>query len=159
MQLVKLGSFALVAALAVGATGCVVRAHGHARFSGPRVVVPTAAVVVVEEEPPPPRQVYIETRPGFVYIQGRWHRHGNRWEWRDGYYERERSGHLWVDGNWQRRGNGWVYVEGSWRAGGSRPAHHQPDHGHGPTVRDHRRGNEPPPPPPPQGPVIRDHRR
>lgn len=144
MQLKTLGSFALVAAVAVGSAGCVVR--GQARFSAP-------AVIVVEEEPPPPRQVYVDTRPGFVFIQGRWDRRGNQWVWRDGYWERERAGHMWVDGRWERRGRGHVWVEGSWRAGG-RPARVQQRQ----DVRDHRRDqrreerrND--------GPVIRDHRR
>lgn len=152
MRIMKLGSFALVAALAAGSAGCVVRATGAARFSGP-------SVVVVEEDPPPPRSVYVESRPGYVFIQGRWERRGSQWAWRDGYWERERAGHYWTDGRWDRRGNGWVWVEGRWSAGGrARPAA-QPVRGNG-NVRDHRRDNRRDPGPPPNnGPVIRDHRR
>jgi hypothetical protein len=148
MQLMKLGSFALVAALAAGSVGCVVRAHG-------RVHVPVA-VVEVEEEPPPPRVYIRDTRPGFVFIQGRWDRRGGRWEWRDGYWERQRAGHAWEDGRWERRGRGHVWVEGRWRAGaGDRvERREQPNR----NVRDHRR-KDAPPPPRDNGPVIRDHRR
>lgn len=147
MQLKNLASFALAAALASGAAGCVVRAHGHVRVPAP------VAVIEVEEAPPPPRVYVTEVRPGFVFIQGRWHRHGNRWEWRDGYWERQRSNQVWVDGRWERRGRGHVWVEGRWRAGG------RGDNGnHNGHVRDHRRNN-PAPPPRNDGPVIRDHRR
>lgn len=139
-----LGSFALVAATVAGSAGCVVRAHGH-------VGVPVA-VVEVDEEPPPPRAVVMESRPGFIFIQGRWTRGGNQWVWRDGYWERERNGYMWEDGRWERRGRGHVWVEGRWRGGGGGRVDN------GPQVRDHRTNNPPPPPPQPQGPIVRDHR-
>jgi hypothetical protein len=111
-------SVLLAASLAVGAGGCVVRAHAR---------VAPVGVVVVEEEPPPPRAVIVETRPGFLFIQGRWERMGGRWEWRDGYWERERAGYFYEPGRWERQGRGHVWVGGGWRAGGA-----------GPAVRDHR---------------------
>jgi hypothetical protein len=114
---------------------CYVHGSGGAVVSGP------AVVVEVEEEPPPPRVVVVDTRPGFVYVEGRWIRRGGRWHWHDGHYERVRANHVWVQGRWERRGNRHVWVEGRWTAG-SAPA--QRDH------RDHRRND---------GPVIRDHRR
>jgi len=131
----NIGSLALAAALAAPAAGCVVTAHGH--------VAAPVAVVEVDEEPPPPRAVVVETRPGFIFIQGHWERGGGRWNWRDGYWERERAGYVWDEGRWETRGRRHVYVEGRWRSGG------------GPVVRDHREErheehNE--------GPVIRDHR-
>lgn len=127
---------ALVLAGSLGAGGCLVTAHGE-------VAAPTA-VVEVDEEPPPPRAVVVETRPGFIFIQGHWQRAGNRWVWRDGYWERERAGYVWEEGRWENRGRGHVWVEGRWRAGG------------GPVVRDHReeRHDERHE----DGPVVRDHR-
>jgi hypothetical protein len=156
MQLKKLGSFALVVGLTAGAVGCVVRAHGHVRVPAP------VAYVEIEEEPPPPRAVIIETRPGFVFIQGRWIRSGNQWVWRDGYWERQRVGHVWQDGRWERRGRGHVWVEGSWRAGAATRVEHHDNgrhQGHGPAVRDHRDHRREEPAPPPPGPKVRDHRR
>ncbi len=139
MKLINaLGSFALVAAVSAG---CVVRANGH-------VGVPVA-VVEVDEEPPPPRAVVMETRPGFIFIQGRWTRQNRQWLWADGHWDRERAGYQWDEGRWERRGRGHVYVEGRWRAGGG-------GGDDGPRVRDHR--GDSPPPPPPSGPVVRDHR-
>ncbi len=149
MQLMKFGSFAIVAALAAGSVGCVVRARGH-------VGVPVT-VVEVEEEPPPPRVYVRDTRAGFVFIQGRWDRRGGRWDWRDGYWERERAGSRWEDGRWERRGRGHVWVEGRWSAGGG-VRHDNGNHNGNGNVRDHRR-NDAPPPPADNGPVIRDHRR
>ncbi len=158
MQLKKtLGSFALVASLAAGAAGCVVRAHGH--------VGAPVTVVEVEEEPPPPRAVVVETRPGFVFIQGRWMRNGGRWDWRDGYWERQRANQAWEDGRWERRGRGHVWVEGRWRAGPAaqrveerQERREERREERGPVVRDHRTPAAAPPPPPAPGPDVRDHR-
>jgi hypothetical protein len=121
-----LGSFSLAASLAAATTGCLV--EGHARVAEP------VAVVEVDEEPPPPRTVVVETRPGFIWIEGRWVRGNNRWVWRDGYYERERAGYVWEQGRWENRGGRHVWVEGRWNSGG--PARREP--ARGPAVRDHR---------------------
>ena len=137
-----LGSLAIAASLATLGAGCVVRAHGH--VGGPVVYTE------VEEEPPPPRVVVVDTRPGFIWVEGRWTRGGGRWNWRDGYWERERSGYAWEQGRWERRGRGHVWVEGRWRSGGGGRVNTQP------AVRDHR--SNPPPPPPAPGPAVRDHR-
>jgi len=115
---ISISSLALAATLTAAASGCVVTARGH--------VEAPAAVVEVDEEPPPPRTVVVESRPGFVFIEGRWYRRGGRWEWADGRWERERVGHVWVPGRWERRGRRHVWIEGSWRASG------------GAVVRDHR---------------------
>lgn len=156
MQIIKLGSFALVAALVTGSVGCVVRGRGH--------IVGPVAVVEVEEEPPPPRVYVRDTRAGFVFIQGRWERRGGRWDWRDGYWERQRANSRWEDGRWERRGRGHVWVEGRWsvNGGGGNVRDHRTNDAPPPVnngnVRDHRR-NDAPPPPADNGPVIRDHRR
>ena len=134
---ITLGSFLLAATIAGGASGCFVEARGRVVGPPPPVV---AVDVEVEEEPPPPRTVVVETRPGFVFIEGRWFRRHGRWEWNDGHWERERAGYYWVPGRWDRRGRHHVWVEGSWRSGGP--------------VRDHR---APPPAAPPSG-TVRDHR-
>jgi hypothetical protein len=159
-----LGSLALATALASLGSGCVIRAHG-------RIAAPVA-YVEVEEEPPPPRVVVMDSRPGFIWVEGRWYRQGGQWVWRDGYWERERVGYYWEQGRWERRGRGHVWVEGRWRGGGGSaynpPPGHVRDHranppgppphaqGNGPTVRDHRAN--PPPPPPAPAPTVRDHR-
>jgi len=125
-----LGSLALAASL-FGAGGCLVTAHGE--------VAAPVAVVEVQEEPPAPRYETIEVRPGFVFIGGRWVNNGGHWNWRAGYYERERVGYAWEQGRWETRGRSHVWVEGRWRSGG------------GGGVRDHREDRH-------EGPVVRDHR-
>lgn len=119
---------ALVLSL-VASTGCVVRAHGALRVR--------PGVVVVNDDPPPPRAYVAENRPGYVWVQGRWDRRGNRWEWMDGHWERERANHRWEQGRWERRNNGHVWVEGRWiiHTGGG---NHGNGNGNGPDVRDHR---------------------
>ncbi len=130
-----LGSFLLAATL-VGVGACTVR--GQAQVTAP------TATVEVDEDPPPPRSVVVESRPGFVFLEGHWYRSGGRWEWQDGHWERERAGQSYVVGRWDRRGNKRVWVEGRWQAGG------------GTVVRDHR--DAPPPAAPPPDDVTRDHR-
>jgi hypothetical protein len=90
----------------LGGTGCLV--EGTARVHGP------VAVVEVEEEPPPPRRVVVQTRPGFVWIEGRHVYRNRRYVWVDGRYERVRAHHRWVQGRWERRGRRHVWVEGRW---------------------------------------------
>ena len=123
-----LGSLALVGLCALPSLGCVV--HGRAAVVAPAPV----AVVEVEEEPPPPRAVVVETRPGFVWIEGRYERRGRNWVWLDGRWERERVGHVWIQGRWERRGNRHVWVEGRWEAHAAAHDHR----GDGPVIRDHR---------------------
>src|ERR1700733_2528048 len=103
-----LGSFAIAASL-VPIGGCTVQGQAH---------VEPVAVVEVDEAPPPPRAVVVETRPGMIFIEGRWVRDGGRWARRDGYWERGRAGYVWGQGPWDMRGNRHVWVEGRWRAGG-----------------------------------------
>ena len=101
------GTLVFAALLALPSVGCVVRTRGYVR--------PVAVVEVeVDEEPPPPRHVVVESRPGFIYIEGRHvHRNGH-YEWVDGRWERQRVGHRWVQGRWERRGRRHVWVEGRW---------------------------------------------
>src|SRR5687768_11496086 len=145
-----LASLGLAALFSVG---CMVHGSGHAHVSGP------VAVIEVEEEPPPPRVVHYESRPGFIWIEGRWNWSGGRWVWMDGRYERERVGYRYAPGRWERRGRRHVWVEGRWDASAGERVdrderredvrvrdHRNQDQGH-----DNRGGGG--------GPVIRDHRR
>ena len=132
-----LAAFILAAALA---GGCVVRGRAG--------VYTEPGVVYVEEDPPPPRVVVVpSSRPGYIWIDGRWDYRGRQWVWLDGRYERERVGHVWAPGRWERRGRRRVWVEGRWNSGGR---------GNGSVKvknRDHRdNGNN-------GGVIIRDHRR
>jgi hypothetical protein len=120
-----------VSALALAASGCVVRARG-----GVFVPAPTA-VVVVEEEPPPPRVTYVQPRAGFIWIEGRWIHRGGRYHWHDGHWERERVGYVYAPGRWERRGRGHVWVEGRWRSGGGNRGRNN-NRGGGNVTRDHR---------------------
>jgi len=76
----------------------------------------SGSAYVVEDVPPAPREEIVVSRPGFVWIHGHWTRPGSRWEWRGGYYERERPDQVYVEGRWERRGHGHVWIDGGWRA-------------------------------------------
>jgi hypothetical protein len=117
----------LVVATTTLGSGCVVRARGRASFT---------PVVVIQDDPPPPRMVVVQSRPGFVWVEGRWHRNNNGWQWHDGQWQRERAQHQWVQGRWDRGPRGHVWIEGHWQfAGGGRPGN---GNNRGPAVRDHR---------------------
>jgi len=73
---------------------------------------------VVEDSPPPPREEVVVTRPGYVWVHGRWTHPGRHWAWQGGYYERERPSQVYVEGRWEQRGHGHVWVDGGWRARG-----------------------------------------
>jgi WXXGXW repeat (2 copies) len=75
--------------------------------------------LIIEDTPPPPRAEVVISRPGYVWVPGRWTRPGSRWVWQSGYYERDRPGAIYVQGRWERRGRGNVWVEGGWRTRGS----------------------------------------
>ena len=71
---------------------------------------------IVEDVPPTAREEVVVSRPGFIWIHGRWTHPERTWVWRGGYYERERPNQVYVEGRWERRGRGHVWVDGGWRA-------------------------------------------
>jgi WXXGXW repeat (2 copies) len=88
---------ALVGITALG--GCVVRGSG---------------VVRVRTAPPPPRSVYVETRPGYIWVDGYWNWNGYDYVWVDGYYERDRPNHVYVRGYWTNDRGYHSYHRGRW---------------------------------------------
>jgi len=78
----------------------------------------TEGAYVVEESPPAPREEVVVSRPGYIWIHGRWTHPGRHWLWQSGYYERERPNQVYVEGRWERRTRGHVWVDGAWRARG-----------------------------------------
>ncbi len=82
---------------------------------------------VAYDEPPPPQEEVIETRPGYFYVHGHWHRDNGRWAWNHGYYERERPGYVYAEGHWERHDHGYRWHEGGWHTRGAiviREHHH-----------------------------------
>jgi hypothetical protein len=129
-----LGRVAPAALLATALGACVVRGDARARVWVP---APTAVVIVEQPPPPPPPRIVVVTRPGFIWIEGRYAWTGNRYVWNDGYYERERVGHVYRPGRWKRQGRGHVWVDGRWYAHGHVKKGRSNDRGRG-RVRDHR---------------------
>lgn len=99
----------LAGLLVAGATsGCVVSGRGRTYGS---VTYSTGY------SPPPPRHVYVDHRPGWVYIDGYWYHNGYDWVWIDGYWERERAGHYYVQGSWYVSGGRHHWKPGYWARG------------------------------------------
>jgi hypothetical protein len=120
------GLAAMLSGMTPALSGCVV--HG--------------AAYAVYEAPPPPRRVVVYSRPGYIWVQGRWIWSSGRYYWRDGYWLRERQGYTYVQGSWVNRSGRYVWVEPRWEV--RRDVR----------VRDHRA------PPPSDEPRVRvrDHR-
>jgi hypothetical protein len=107
-MVVRTTLFVLMSLATLG--GCYVEAGGG--------VAEPVAVVPVQDGPPAPRYEPVITRPGFVWISGRWNWIG-RWQWFPGHYEAERVGYVYEPGGWIIRGGRHVWVGGLWRARGA----------------------------------------
>jgi WXXGXW repeat (2 copies) len=109
------------ALLLFGTSACTVQAQGRVRTRGAVVVEDPGPTVVVVDAPPPPRYQRVDSRPGYIFIQGRWDRRGNSWAWQDGHWERERANAYYQPGRWQRNHNrGHIWLEGRWVVRGGR---------------------------------------
>lgn len=97
-----LSALALSLAVAAVVPACVVT--GTARMRG----------TIAYSEPPPPREEVVESRAGYIWIQGRWDQQNGQWIWIDGHWEQERQGYTYNRGEWVQRGNSWHWVEGNW---------------------------------------------
>jgi WXXGXW repeat (2 copies) len=104
--------FGLVVGLTVALSACV--ASGQATMG-----VDTTPVVY--QDPPPPKAETYSTRPGFVFVKGRWNWQNGQWVWVAGHWDRERAGYAWNDGRWERRGNRWEWIEGTWAVSSGPP--------------------------------------
>lgn len=100
----------LALATAIAAPACTVRGSGY---------VGASTTPVVYQEPPQPQVEVVQTRPGYVWVRGRWDWQNGQWQWIGGHWERERRGYAWREGNWERRGNSWHWVEGTWSVSGN----------------------------------------
>src|SRR5882724_392175 len=103
----RAAALALLLALAVGATGCIVR---EPRGEIIATQAPPPPRVEVVPAPPRPREV-VEWEPG------RWQWEGREYRWIPGHYiERPRREAVYVPGHWDERPNGrWVWIGPHWR--------------------------------------------
>jgi len=66
-----------------------------------------------------PPELQIEnpgTRPGHIWVRGRWNWVDGEWAWQPGHWERERAHQRWAEGRWEMRDGRYTWVEGSWTA-------------------------------------------
>ncbi len=131
-----------LAALALGATGCVVHGTGHGTVRGSGYVAlrshahgnvrygvydqgaPRPVVVTVAPPAPRARVTVRPARPatGAIWIDGHWNWQGGRWVWVPGrWVVAPGAGYVWVPPRTIRVGGRIQYVPGHWRRGG-RPA-------------------------------------
>jgi hypothetical protein len=99
--------------------------HGHLIVAAdPVAAVATAvtvAAIATAVSTPPPVVTTVEyyapgSRPGFVWVNGRWVMGQNGWVWQAGFWQAERRGYYWVQGAWVPQGNQYAWVEGHWEA-------------------------------------------
>jgi hypothetical protein len=111
MSIVKklMSQSTLALALAVASAGAATTAGcmAHGQYGG---------ALVVRSEPPPPRSTYVEPRPGYVWVDGRWgwDDYSNEWVWYDGYWVEDRPGYYYVAGRWENRGDRYVWTHPRW---------------------------------------------
>lgn len=117
----------------------------------PGCIIRVRPAYVVDEQPPVAREEVVTARPGYVWVRGRWERHGRKWTWNAGHWRQARGGYVWVDGYWDRRGNRYHWVEGHWAppSGGAAPGRVE--------VRDHGGGAPAPAPTPAAAPAEAPH--
>jgi len=66
--------------------------------------------------PPAPIDPYFETKPGQVWVHGRWARIDDQWKWQEGYWEPTRPGQVYINGQWDYREGKYTWTHGSWTA-------------------------------------------
>lgn len=103
-------AFGLALSAGIAAPGCAVRGSGY---------VGVSSTPVVYQEPPQPQVEQVSTRPGHLWVRGRWDWQNGQWQWIGGHWERERAGYAWNEGRWERRGNSWHWIDGTWGASGT----------------------------------------
>jgi hypothetical protein len=130
MRYTKLIPLLALTLLVGAASGCVV--HGRTRAYG-------TVGYSVHTAPPAPRYVYVDPRPGWLWIDGYWAWDGYQYVWMDGYWERERPGYYYVQGSWHTHSGRHTWNPGYWKRGnGGRGYTYQTNNGvrvrqHGPT--------------------------
>jgi len=112
-MLTKTVRLGVIVFCAIAASGCWV--HYHYRHGPPLTSV---NVGYIRYAPPSPRRVRIPPRPipRAVWIGGYWRWTGDRYDWRDGYWDRRPPhGKVWRPGRWVHTKRGWYWEPGHWR--------------------------------------------
>lgn len=122
----KLRSIALLGAIGLMLSGCVVHTRGRAAYRANASFRYQPAHVVVKRQPPPVRVAQarpIRPSSAAVWVEGHWSWQ-DRWVWVDGrWVVPERPNHVWVKPVAEARVDGsFVYHRGYWRARSERPA-------------------------------------
>ncbi len=72
-------------------------------------------VIYANLEPPALRVETVPApRPGYVWVNGNWYWHQNKYAWHEGRWVRERHGYRYVPSRWERDGNRWRYYDERW---------------------------------------------
>lgn len=81
------------------------------------VELPSIHIRIAPDAPPPPQVEVRMHRPSrnHLWIAGYWDRHGDRWAWEPGRWERPtRRGSRWVPARYPREGGAYRYEPGHW---------------------------------------------
>jgi hypothetical protein len=117
--------FGLLLAGTLTTSGCYAGYHGHvgyrggssfARVATAAVIVGAAAAIVATAPPVVTSVEYYDygSRPGYVWVNGRYTYTNNQWYWQNGYWQDDQPGRYWVQGYWGQQNNGYVWVDGYW---------------------------------------------
>jgi hypothetical protein len=65
--------------------------------------------ITIQTRPPQPS-------PRHVWVSGEWNSNGDRYDYREGYWEEQRAHHSrYSEGRWRHGRRGYVWVPGHWR--------------------------------------------
>jgi hypothetical protein len=97
---------AIVTALSVSLSACVVYPARGYYVAGPAIAIAPPAPIV---------ETYgVAPAPGYVWIGGYWNWVGGRHVWVGGRWETPHPGYYWAPHQWVHRGDGWHLQQGHW---------------------------------------------
>ena len=86
---------------------------------------------IVQMAPPPPRYEMVPgTRPGQVWVQGRWVWNERDYVWQGGRWQQDRPDYVYAPGRWVQASGGWRWVDDQWKPGkqkNGKHSHHDHD--------------------------------
>jgi hypothetical protein len=89
---------------------------GAASLTPLHAVAQVSISVNIGTEPPPPRYERVPApRRGYVWAPGYWDWNGHSHAWREGHWERARSGYVYERPEWRHDNGQWQLNKGGWK--------------------------------------------
>ena len=93
----------LFVVIAFAATAIVFNSCGPSKYT------------VVEQPAPPVYERPVSPHPQYVWVEGEWHWHGDKYVYSNGYWAKPKGHRTYVAGKWEHSGKGYYWKEGHWK--------------------------------------------